>query len=124
MHYSKSDERHQKIHPFTLRVEFHSGVEMEEGNANFDSEPYFPSFAMLLDGVHALILKAKGPRTFTRIGTARLFSKVNRQGSNEAAREVVMGPRSQKDCNNLTYSAEYIQAAEIANGLRQAITIY
>lgn len=89
-----------------------------KGHANFDEEPYFPSFALMLDQENALILKANGLRTFTRIGTVRMITLVN------AASTADPDPQGQNESKELTYAVEDSQAAEIATGLPQVVTIF
>jgi hypothetical protein len=77
---------------------------------------------LFLGGEKALILKANGLRTFTRIGIIDYFFAAHSQGNNEAASLADLG--CQSDSNRLTYSVEEIQAAEVADGSPQAVTIF
>jgi hypothetical protein len=118
-------ERHQRISPFTASVEFRNGGQaVWDGDANFDSEPYFPSFALLLDDVNALVLKAIGPSVFSRIGIARIGLRKHERGSNNAGLGAASDMSSRVDSSGLTYSVQEVQAAKLASGSRQIVTIY
>jgi hypothetical protein len=103
------------VFKFTILVGLSTGTGKQtlvEGHGIFDDEPYFPSFALMLDNEHALILKANGPRTFTRIGTVSSIGKGVVENTAGSA-----GPEDE-------YSMEDEQAVKIANGSPQIVTIF
>jgi len=111
------------VFKFTVLVELRNGTGTErfgQGHAQFDDEKYFPSFALMLDKEHAIILQAKALRTFTRIGTVDLIkmSKVEETPSAD------LDEHGKNESEKLAYSVEDVQAAEIANGSPQIVTIF
>jgi len=119
-----SEERYKRIFKFTVLVELCNGTGIErfgEGHAKFDGEAYFPSFALVLDNEHAIILKANGLKTFTRIGTVSL---IQMSMVEEALKSVALDEQDKNESEKLAYSVEEVQAAEIANGSPQIVTIF
>lgn len=119
-----SEERYKRVFKFTILVELRNGTGMErfgDGHAQFDDEKFFPSFALMLDKEHAIILKAKALRTFTRVGTASLIqmSKVEK-----TPRSADLDEQGKNESEKPAYSVEDVQAAEIANGSPQIVTIF
>ena len=75
----------------------------------------------MLDNEHAIILKANGVRTFTRIGT---LSSIGKSVVDEGARSAKLDEQGKREGEKLAYSVEDAQAAEIANGSPQIVTIF
>lgn len=109
---------------FTIPIELHNGTNVERlevGRAKFDHETYFPCFALVLDKENAIILKANELRIFTRIGTV---SSIQMGEVREAQGSNGLDWQGKKGSGKLAYSVEDLQAAEIANGSPQIVTIF
>lgn len=91
-----------------------------EGYAQFDDKSYFPSFALRLDDRNAIILKVGGLGTFTRIG---IVSSIQMSSIANAPDSAGLDEQVKNDSEQLVYSVEEVQAAEMANGSPQIITI-
>ncbi|KAF8846453.1 HET-domain-containing protein [Acephala macrosclerotiorum] len=119
-----SQERYKRVFKYTVLVELRNGTGIErfgEGHAKFDDKSYFPSFALRLDNEHAIILKGNGLRTFTRIGTV---SSIRMSSVANAPNSAGLDEQGKNDSEQLAYSVEEVQAAEIANGSPQIVTIF
>jgi hypothetical protein len=117
-------ERYKRVFKFTISVEFQSGTGTKKfgsGHAKFDDEACFPSFALMLDNEHALILRANGMRTFTRIGTVSLVRMSEVNDPSTSAGLVMQG---KNESEKLGWSVEDEQAAEIADGSPQIVTLF
>lgn len=117
-------ERYKRVFKFTISVELQSGTGTKKfgsGHAKFDDETCFPSFALMLDNEHALILRSNGMRTFTRIGTVSLvrMSEVNDPSTRAG---LVMQGKNERE--KLGWSVEDEQAAGIADGSPQIVTLF
>lgn len=116
---AKADEERQK-NPFTVPVEICGSEITLKGSANFDLEPYFPSFGLWLDGSCALILKVKGPGIFNRIGTVHIYAVWPDHNKVVGARSESSGSATSE---GISCFADEIQVASLANGSTQTVTI-
>ncbi|KIX95530.1 uncharacterized protein Z520_08650 [Fonsecaea multimorphosa CBS 102226] len=118
----ESDAKYRRLHPFSTEVDFlvagdaNKAARHGGGSATFDDKPYFPSFALMLDSQQGLILKAKEPWEFVRIGSVRYWPMPG--GVNGHDNSNPMG------VNKSSYSTAEITALSVAKGTAQKITIY
>ncbi|OQV03642.1 hypothetical protein CLAIMM_08660 [Cladophialophora immunda] len=126
---AESDTKYSKLHPFSTEVDFVVAGDTTKaalhgrGFATFDDKPHFPSFALMLDDQRGLVLKAREPWEFVRIGTVRHWS-MQRGGSGDGGNNTVNVNGSSGLANGASYSAAETTALSIARGLAQKITIY
>ncbi len=86
------------------------------GSADFDREPYFPSFALMLDESVALILKVNGERSFTRIGIIHLI-RPSKDKNDESATKT-------NDIEDYVQNVDDMEAVKIADGSLQTINVF
>ncbi|OAP60541.1 hypothetical protein AYL99_05543 [Fonsecaea erecta] len=116
------DAKYHKLHPFSTEVGFFVAGDMGKaalygrGSVTFDDQPYFPSFALMLDNENGLVLRAKQPWEFVRIGTVRFWS-MRRGVDGDDSSNIV-------DVNESRYSAAESTALSVAKGTAQKTTIY
>ena len=80
----------------------------------------------MLDDAYGLILKVQALYIFKRIGTVYIHSFVNEAPALDCIREVEDNFRSRSEAqrDGVAYSPEEVEAARLANGLPQPITIF
>ncbi|EXJ67966.1 uncharacterized protein A1O5_08580 [Cladophialophora psammophila CBS 110553] len=129
---AKSDAKYRVRHPFTTEVDFLVHGEPANaalhgrGMATFDGQPHFPSFALLLDGENGLVLKAREPWEFVRIGAVWLLPSPrggNGDEGNNTAEQHDHGT-SGGTASGASYSVAETTALSLAKGMAQKITIY